>query len=198
MKNKHLLRLLQTNYTTIQAVFNDEVPTHGLQPAPAPQGAYQPRSSGHAPLNPSDLPPWMNGTPKGFQEARIPDGRRTWTYLIKKDSGIVEGDFVVVVTPSGFKVVKVVQVDAIAKIDYDADFTYKWIIQKVDTTAYEAIIKSEEAFEETMNEVERLKQRDALLASFKEYLPQDGEARRLFETATSGDAFEGVEFKHEG
>lgn len=141
MKNRHLLALLQSGFTTIQVEFKDSLPGRGQQ---------------------------------------------SYTYKAWEDLGIEVGDEVVVDSPSkGMTVVKVVGVDKVPKIDLDVDWTYKWIVCKVDSTRYEKQKEIDEAFSEQMMEVERIHQREQLMNKFRDHLPEGSEARKAFEAATS-------------
>ena len=63
-------------------------------------------------------------------------GENTYTYKTMLDLAV--DDFVVVDTPSrGFQVVQVRELLSPMEVDFDVDFNYKWIVQKVDTTAYD-------------------------------------------------------------
>lgn len=138
MNQKHLLALLQSGYTTIEVVFND------------------------------------NGVKS-----------KTYTYKARLEDNIQVGDRVVVDSPSkGMTVVEVTAVHKTAKIDLDAPFTYKWIVQKIDRTTYDETQVKEAEFLETMMEVERVHQRELLLSKFKDHLPEGSEARKMFESAT--------------
>lgn len=110
---------------------------------------------------------------------------KPYTYKARLDDNIQVGDRVIVDSPSkGMTVVEVIAVHKTAKIDLDAPFTYKWIVQKVDRTRYDETVAKEEEFLETMMEVERVHQLEVLLGKFKDHLPEGSEARKLFESAT--------------
>ena len=105
-----------------------------------------------------------------------------YTYKALESDNIQVGDFVVVDSPSnGFTIVQVVRVDAKPRIELNAPFSYKWIVQKVDRTRYEELLKQEQQFNDALVEVERVKQREAVMESFQEVLPEGTEARKLFE-----------------
>lgn len=134
MKQRHLLALLQSGYTTIQVKFDN--------------------------------------TPK--------------TYTYKARCHIEIGDRVIVDTPrNGLTLVEVVGIDKAPRIDIDADFTYKWIVQKVDRTDYDRIVEQEKAFMDTLQEIERVRQRDMLMQSFKDHLPEGSQARVMFDDAVN-------------
>lgn len=132
MKQRHLLALLQSGYTTIQVVF---------------EGSNKP-------------------------------------YTYKARGQIIADDYVVVNSPSkGLVICKVVGVDKTPRIDIDADFTYQWIVQKVDTTEYNRVKEQEREFMDTLLEIERARQKDILMNSFCEHLPEGSSARVLFDNA---------------
>lgn len=115
---------------------------------------------------------------------------KTYTYKADLKDNIQVGDKVIVDSPSkGLHVVTVVGVDKTPRIDVSAPFTYKWIVQKVDTARYDEMLKKEEEFLEAMAEVERAHQRQLLLEKFKNHLPEGSEARLLFDKTTK--TFEG-------
>lgn len=138
MKHKHLVALMQDNYTTIQVAFRRD--------------DYS-RSKGY-------------------------------TYKCPLDAGIAVGDKVVVDSPAnGLVVVEVLSIDKAPRIDLDADFTYKWIIQKVDMAAYEEREAKEEQAMDLLLEVERVRQREILLNEFQLRLPPGGAAESMFREA---------------
>lgn len=139
MNNRHLMTLLQENYTTVEAIFT------GKQ-----------------------------------SDADNPDLKR-YTYKIPLNAGYVEGDFAVVVSPSGLTVVMIVKIHQKPKIDLDSEFTYKWLVQRLDLTEYEERQQKEETFLEMLTDIERTHQRNILLNKFQECL--DEESRALFENA---------------
>ena len=75
-------------------------------------------------------------------------GTKTYTYKTMLD--IQVDDFVVVDTPSnGFQVCQVREVLTPMEVDLEVKFSYKWIVQKVDTEQYDksvALEKSVRAF----------------------------------------------------
>lgn len=143
MNQKHLLSLLQNDFTTVDVVFESSM-----------QDSF----------------------------GRAVSQSKTYTYKANLKDDIQEGDKVVVDSPSkGLCVVTVVSVDKTPRIDVNAPFDYKWIIQKVDTSRYDEMLKKEGQFLEAMAEVERAHQRQLLLEKFQAHLPEGSEARLLFD-----------------
>jgi uncharacterized protein YbbC (DUF1343 family) len=70
-------------------------------------------------------------------------GKRSYTYKTLLDINV--DDYAVVDTPSnGMQVVKVVDVLQPMEVDFDVKFSYKWLVQKVDTAAYEELQQTEQ------------------------------------------------------
>jgi len=107
---------------------------------------------------------------------------KEYTYKALESDNLQVGDLVVVDSPSeGMVIVRVTRVDSKPRIDLDVPFSYKWIVQKIDRTRYDNLLKQEADFKEALVEVERVKQREAVLKSFQEHLPEGSEARKMFE-----------------
>ena len=108
---------------------------------------------------------------------------KEYSYKALLTDNIKVGDLVVVDSPSeGLIIVQVIRVDAKPRIELDAPFAYKWIVQKIDRSRYDNLLAQEAEFKEALVEVERVKQREAVMKSFQEVLPEGSEARKLFET----------------
>ncbi len=117
-------------------------------------------------------------------QVQFQPGQRFYTYKGDLADNIQPGDYVVVDTPSdGYKIVRVHNVDAVPQIDVDADFSYKWIVQKVDPSKYLARVEAERAFADQLREIERIRQREQLIQDFHEKLPEGSAARAAFEAA---------------
>lgn len=116
----------------------------------------------------------------------------TYTYKVRLDANVAEGDDVLVLVNGAYKVVRVVKVDASPVIDLDADFQYQWIVQRVNREAYDAEVKREAAFNEAMLEVERVKQREQFVQSFRDALPEGSAARALFDQTTGAYQLSGI------
>lgn len=90
----------------------------------------------------------INHTISALQEfntvsVRFSDTSKTYTYKTKEN---FEAGDKAIVNPNGMlKVVTVIDVHETPQIDFGSNIEYKWIVQKVDTRAYEAILAQEEA-----------------------------------------------------
>jgi hypothetical protein len=169
VKQKHLYSLLDSSYTTVLVVFGAAVRLE----APGSPVQEEPLLAGAAPRRNSEI-------------LRDRDYRdRTYIYKVPKDAGVKVDDAVVVDSPSnGLTIARVVEVHSAPQIDLDAPFEYKWIVQKIDRTDYDQRIAREREFADKMLEVERVKQRESVLQDMREHLPENSEARRLFDSAT--------------
>ena len=161
MKNRHLFALLDTSYTTVGVAFLNQAEQYVQAPA-APQRGKMPQA-----------PAWGDSEGSGY------------TYKAPKTMDLKVGDLVVVESKYGICLANVVRVDLDPVIDLDADFDYKWIAQRVDFTAYNELVLNEQTFNANMIEVERVKQRESLLDSFRNSLPEGSAARELFERTTA-------------
>lgn len=69
-------------------------------------------------------------------------GTKTYTYKTLAD--VAQGDFVVVETPTnGYQVVLVLVVKKPEEVDFDVNFNYKWVVDKVDFTDYQKSVAAE-------------------------------------------------------
>jgi len=153
VNHNHILSLLQTGFTTIQVTFSNEEVVGTKQPDQA--------------------------FPNRTRRRQV----QTYTYKALETDNIQPGDCVIVDSPhEGLQIVTVTHVDTKPNIDLSAPFPYKWVVQKVDRSRYDDLLKQEQSFKDALVEVERVKQREEVLASFKEHLPANSEARKLFDT----------------
>ena len=93
---------------------------------------------------------------------------KEYKYKAPVSMGIKVGDEVIVDSPSsGFVVTVVTKVDEIADIDYQGQSTYKWVVQKVDPTDYQARREKELAAVEHLKKAKASIVRDAEIANIK-------------------------------
>jgi hypothetical protein len=193
MQHKHLLALLQTNFTTIQVIFEDFVanpaPQPVWQPVPGSQPAWAPAAPSVGNAAPTSSGSWAQAPmapplPSSNRSATSGKPNQFYTYKCPLDVAVRVGSKVVVDTPrNGLRVVTVAGVDAEARLDLDNPVDYKWIVQVLDTDAYHARDTAEAEFKGVMQEVERLRQRELLLATFNTHLPAGSTARARFDAA---------------
>ena len=113
---------------------------------------------------------------------RFLGGDKEYTYKALESEGVQVGDEVIIDSPrEGMKIVMVTRVDSKPQIDLSSPFPYKWIVQKVCRARYDDLLRQEQEFKDALVEVERVRQREVLMKSFHEYLPEGSEARKLFD-----------------
>ena len=115
--------------------------------------------------------------------APTPSTNRRYTY--KARMPISKDDIAIVEACGRLAIVKVVEVNDVPQIDMDADYDYKWIVQRIDRSAYDATVAVEKKFAAAMLAAEKLHQREVLAKKFTEHLPVGSEARNLFEQAVA-------------
>lgn len=157
MKQKHMFSLLDQTFTTVRVQF----PSHN------PDEEYGDTRGAKLPRKPQA--PWQAPSQQGY------------VYKVPQAWGVKVDDELLVETGVGLIIVTVVSVDDTPDIDVDADFDYKWAVQKVDRTEYNELVDKEKRFAVSLQEIERVKHRDAVVSAFRESLPEGSEARRLFE-----------------
>ena len=113
---------------------------------------------------------------------QVPSTGRHYTYKTKH-LDLAVGQTVVVRVSGRYALAEVVKIHDIPQIDVDAEFEYKWIVQLVDPTEYNEIMDAERAFKETLQEVEKIKQREVMIEDFNKHLPIGSNARLLFDEA---------------
>jgi hypothetical protein len=116
---------------------------------------------------------------------------KSYTYKVPKHWGVKVHD-ALVVESNGLQVVQVVGVDKQADIDPDADFAYKWAVQKVDRSGHEAQLKREQLFLEQLADVERIHRRVEVLDKATSALGVGTDAAKAFQAAVAGLTGEAV------
>ena len=112
------------------------------------------------------------------------DNRPGKEYTYKIQGPCFAGDWVVVDSPAnGLVVVRVMSVDEAPRIDLDAEYTYKWVVQRVDVTAYKDRLEKEKAFLVQVENAQRMAQRDVLLTQYAEAFPVGTPAGDAFAAA---------------
>ena len=152
MKQKHMLSLMQDNYTTVQVLIN---------PKKNPDGTFAPGSM--EPMQAAGAAPYAQ--PSMHQPMPT---EKTYTFKVLLTDNIKVDDYVVVFTTRGLKTGLVTQVDNTPKIDLDADYDYKWIVQKLDIAPYMETLQKEADFNLALVEIERQKKREEFRKSYME------------------------------
>lgn len=178
MKTKHIMTLLQEGFTTIKVRFPS-----GRGVAVTEKQATSPLPSGSAPWEPSRPAPTQYGMPPQAPMPSQYDVSRLHTYKALMSDNVKVGDTVAVIVGKEMLLVSVAEVHDLPQIDLDADFDYKWIVQKIDTTAYDKMAENEKQFQLAMVEVERAKQREKVKQEMEQLLIDSPIAKNIFEGA---------------
>lgn len=118
----------------------------------------------------------------GVRFRREGGGQSSKMYHYKYPGFDVEvGDMVVVESPhNGFVIVDVEEVDNDPVLDTNAGFSYKWVVQKVDTTEYYKHKERELALTKHLRRLQNKAEAERTLATIREEL-RDTEAGKEFE-----------------
>ncbi|MDH2998498.1 hypothetical protein A1D22_10845 [Pasteurellaceae bacterium LFhippo2] len=84
-----------------------------------------------------------------------------YTYKAEANIGLKVGDFVVVHASNEAKIVRVVEVHQFPKLT--DKFQYKWVIQKIDLTAYRKRLEEEKTISALLERLALLEQQNELL-----------------------------------
>lgn len=186
MKNKHIFSLLDQSFTTVHVAFDNSVHEVELSGVTSREAAQ--RIAMHQ-IGASPIPKSPDDAVRKLRMRFADDsqiGRQLYVYKVPKAWDVKQGDALVVLNDNNqLKIVTVAKVDLAPDIDVDADFSYKWAVSKVDLTEFNELVNREKEFSTSMLEVERTKQRESLVNSFRDSLPEGSEARRLFEQTTA-------------
>lgn len=107
---------------------------------------------------------------------------KTYYYKAPLAYGIVEGETVVVESPhSGYTCVKVVSVDNEPIIDVNGGYSYKWIVQRVDDTAYREHGEKEKLFYKHLNRLRNKALAENELARMRQAVAGTSAAKELDE-----------------
>jgi hypothetical protein len=196
--NKHLVELLtEGQFTTVAVYFTVEADVNVQAKQPSPEAPYHYREDGTRARRSAPPPPWglprrpdlneqspQDAMPAAFPfiERAVPSKTFIYKCSLEMAATLNQLDHVVVGGPTGnFSIAKVWQVHATAQIDFNAHYAYHWLVQKVDSTAYDNHMQKERQFVAMLEESEKARQRaavrEALLASVR---PIDPEALEIF------------------
>lgn len=85
---------------------------------------------------------------------------KQYTYKALREWGLKEGDKAIVCVSGRFKVVDILEV---TEPKPDESVVYKWIVQKLDTSAYDNIVEREKQFEDMVKVLKEKNHRKAYL-----------------------------------
>lgn len=113
---------------------------------------------------------------------------KRYTFKAPKNMRLIVGDKVVITGGDGvsMKVGTVEELHEIPQIDFDAQYSYKWIIAALDLEQYNELVAFDANFDSTMVQVEREQKRQELLDAYNEKLPKDSKARGMLDALLGG------------
>ena len=156
----HLVSLLQEGYVTIGVVFSATAPSDFDDPL-------------------DTAAPWNGGRQQ-------PPAPRQQVYTYKCHFECIPGDLVILPPSSTGKlpsIATVVRVDDEPELNFESGIEYKWAIARLDTAAYDQVMKRERDLVKMLREQEKKQQRAKLLESYQLSLPDDAESRKIFDQA---------------
>lgn len=190
---RHLIELLtEGKFTTVQVYFETQLDKYREDMPAPPNGLQHPRSArSSVAFRKPELNeyPWGEVAPETamfpFVDAALP--AKTYTYKVNhmQAANLAKGDRVVVPTDAdAFAVATVWMVDKTPQIDYNAQFEYRWLVQKVDAQEYNQNLAHEQQFRALLEENEKQRQREAIRSSMlQNMLPTDPDSLAQFNEA---------------
>lgn len=115
-------------------------------------------------------------------------GSRCYTFKVSRETAatLKEGDLVVVAASEnssnstfGYAIVRVKEIDNEPDIDLDANYAYKWIVQKIDLDSYNAQVLREKELTKKLQHLERISQRERIVKQMESTMLPGGEGQKL-------------------
>ncbi len=103
------------------------------------------------------------------EEWNQPRKKKEYTFKVPKTVKIEENDLVILPGNNNYVDVAIGRVTKVHEepdIDFDADFDYKWIVQKVDFDSYVYLVSRDTTFNQKIKTHEIQNKRDQVLAAF--------------------------------
>lgn len=86
-----------------------------------------------------------------------------YTFKAEIDSDFKVGDYAVVHARNELKIVRIVQIHDAPKIDMNANFEYKWVVQKIDFGVFKERHQEQKRIETLLNALQIAERKEALL-----------------------------------
>lgn len=131
---KHDIDFLQQHYTTVKAIFPKTLSIQTLIEQNLTRILHEQKA-------------------EAFHE---------YSYKAETALGLVAGDLAVVHAKDGLAIVQITQVDATPQIDPNANFNYKWVLDKVDLTAFKRRSAEEKQLTALLDELYYLEKQQEL------------------------------------
>lgn len=142
-----MIHLLQEDFITVGAVFEDEVTIEQL-------------------LKEKDFP-----TAHQF----------AYTFKANADMGLKAGDLALVHAQNEIKIVRIVEIHDSPLIDETANFDYKWVIQKVDITAFQQRMAEEKLLKRLLGKLVAVEKKHGLTERLEKAKELDADLKALVE-----------------
>ncbi|MDO5651072.1 MAG: hypothetical protein Q4G13_02910, partial [Moraxella sp.] len=98
-----------------------------------------------------------------------------YTFKAEIGSDFQVGDYAVVHARNELKVVRIVQVHDTPMIDVNANFEYKWVIQKIDFAPFKKRHAEQKRIGQTLAKLDIIERREVLMTRLKKAMAQDDE-----------------------
>ncbi|WP_109077099.1 hypothetical protein [Aggregatibacter kilianii] len=106
-------------------------------------------------------------------------GNKVYTFKANADLNLNVGDFALVHATDELKVVKIVEVHDFPQIEEEAGFQYKWVIQKIDLSAYRSRLEEEKLLTLLFNKLYAVEQKALLEQRIEQAKARDNELKQL-------------------
>lgn len=111
----------------------------------------------------------------------------SYTYKADLDLQLQIGDFAIVHARDELKIVRVVDVHLEPKIDPNARFTYKWVVQKVDARAYLQRLDEEAQLKQILDRLDYVEHQQQLHQRLQNASQHDAVLAELIEQLKAKD-----------
>lgn len=95
------------------------------------------------------------------------------------------GDKAIVEVSGELRIVDVVAIHKVPRIDTKSTYPYKWVVQRVDLDHYRAIREAEEAFVQELEDLGVIKAQESVLTILKEIHPAGSSTGTMLEAAVA-------------
>lgn len=108
-----------------------------------------------------------------------------YTFKAEIGSNFAVGDYAVVHARDELRIVKIVQVHDTPKIDINASFEYKWVIQKIDFTTFKERHSEQKRIDTLLNALQIAERKEALLERLSKMSQKDERFNALLQQTLS-------------
>lgn len=112
--------------------------------------------------------------------------RSRYTFKAEPELGLAAGDFAVVHSRDSLSIVRIVTVHSTPQIDSNARFQYKWVVDKIDCSAYRARLSEEEKLGRLLRQLEFTEKHKALRERMQAACADDATLRAAWQGFQDG------------